>query len=121
MGNLCTRETVRNQKTLLLNANHLPYQMVQSMHPKSYENDIAILDQIGEGTTCKIQKVEMKKSRRYHQKMTTLSTNDESCFFPRYYALKEIDSRTVNAGLLDEFENEITLLKAMVCSFCGCT
>jgi hypothetical protein len=118
MGNWCSRGTAKNQ-TLLLNENHLSYQMVQSMHAKSYENDIAILDQIGEGNTCKIQKVEMKRSR-YHQKMTTLSTNDEFCFFPRYFAMKEIDTRTVNAGLLDEFENEIALLKAMVRSCCCC-
>ena len=66
-----------------------------------------VVEVLGEGSTSKISKV---KKRVMLSNDTELSDDDHDV----YFALKEIDLTMVSASTLDELENEINLLKALV-------
>ncbi len=61
-----------------------------------------VVDVIGEGSTSKISKI---------KRNAVSPTEDDDDV---YFALKEIDFTMVSAEFLDELENEIKLLKALV-------
>jgi len=103
MGSACSK---RQAKKDLLTSDHLQYGMVRSMHRHCHDL-YEVVEVLGEGSTSKISKV---KKRVMLSNDTELSDDDHDV----YFALKEIDLTMVSASTLDELENEIKLLKALV-------
>jgi hypothetical protein len=121
MGNYC----IKDQRTeFLLNSSHMRLSMVQSIHKQPYDT-LDFVDRIGEGSTCRINKVELKDTchkTTTSKKCTTLQSKESNeeksikCKRSRYFAMKElVDLETVNDFHLNELENEIRLLRALVC------
>jgi hypothetical protein len=97
-----------------------------------------VVEVIGQGSTAKISRIKRREIPRIKHSLSLLRRSrssrislpersdsfGESTSFDqsksnsntpvKYFALKEIDINMVNADILDEFENEIRLLKGLV-------
>jgi hypothetical protein len=98
MGSACSKGHPTRD---LLTSVHLQYRLVRSMH-QHFDDLYEVVEVIGEGSTSKISKIKRK----------AVSPNEDDD--DMYFALKEIDLTMVRAEFLDELENEIKLLKALV-------
>jgi hypothetical protein len=119
MGNQCIKH---QRKEILLNSSHIRFSMIQSIHNQPYDS-LKLVGQIGEGSTCRINKVELKEICHKSSPSTTSTTeHSKTCAEQnsmqnnrsRYFAIKELDLSSVKEAHLNEFENEIKILRAIV-------
>jgi hypothetical protein len=112
MGSLCTKD--HDKKDLLLNSEHIRFQMIQSMHSQQTCDDYYdLVGEIGIGSTCHVNQVMAKRVSSECTSPLNINYDIEK----RCYAVKEIDMSKVHEGKLEAFKNEIHLLKSIVSLF----
>lgn len=131
MGAICGKEKA---PTAMLTSAHFPHRFVFSIH-QSFDSLYEVVEVIGHGSTAKISRIKRRETpsirrpssllRRSRSSRISLperadtvagstafeQSNSKSPV--KYYALKEIDVNMIKAEILDEFENEIRLLKGL--------
>lgn len=112
MGGVCCKEDRAIEE--VLTSEHLSHNLVREQR-RRFDENYEVVEVIGEGSISKISKIKRKKIKVTPQTRSLRKTLSNVVIFPDvYYALKEIDTSMVSDVAIEEFHNEIELLKSLV-------
>jgi serine/threonine protein kinase len=112
MGGVCCKDDSAVEE--ILTSEHLSHNLVREQH-RQFDENYEIVEVIGEGSISKISKIKRKEIVVKSLGRTLRKTLSNAVLYPDvYYALKEIDTTMVSDVSIEEFHNEIELLKSLV-------